>query len=405
MASRTALDAQTAARMLRVTRATLYAYVSRGLIGTEPDPADPRRRLYRAADIDRLLASKERGRKPKAIAAAALDWGTGALPSGITLIEHGRIYYRGQDATELARSATLESVARLLWDCGPGDPFDLPPESAAIPLGAFGAFGGAGPLDRCRAMLALLGSGARPLWNRERNRLGADAAGLLRSIVAMALGTPPDSRPIHAQIAAAWRLDRDEADLIRAALVLLADHELNPSTFATRVVAATGASLSACLSAGLAALTGPLHGGATAVAEALLASARHTDDPAAMIEARLSRGETIPAFGHPLYPEGDPRAAFLLARLPEDPARTALVDAVADIAGLLPNVDFALAALIAALDLPSDSGIVVFAIARSVGWIAHALEQSTMRRLIRPRADYVGVRPVATERREPEGAR
>ncbi len=398
MAIRTALDAQTAARMLRVTRATLYAYVSRGLIGTEPDPADPRRRLYRTADIERLLAGKERGRKQKAIASGALEWGTGALPSAITLIDRGHIYYRGQDAAELAETATFESVARLLWDCGPGDPFDHPPESAAIPLGAFG---GAGPLDRCRAMLALLGSGARPLWNRERARLGADAAALLRAIVAMTLGTPPDTRPIHMQIAAAWRLDREGAELVRAALVLLADHELNPSTFATRVVAATGASLSACLSAGLAALTGPLHGGATALAEALLATARQSDDPAGMVEARLSRGETIPAFGHPLYPDGDPRAAFLLARLPPDPARTALVDAVADIAGLPPNVDFALAALIAALALPVDGGIVLFAIARSAGWIAHALEQSATRRLIRPRADYVGIRPAALERREP----
>jgi citrate synthase len=381
--------------MLRITRATLYAYVSRGLIGTEPDPVDPRRRLYRTADIERLLAGKERSRKPKAIAAATLDWGTGALPTSITLIERGHLYYRGQDATGLAATATLEDVARLLWDCGPSDPFDHPPEAAMMPLGAFG---GAAPLDRCRAMLALLGSGARPLWNRDRARLGADAAALLRALVAMALGTPPDTLPIHGQIAAAWRLDRAGADLVRAALVLLADHDLNPSTFATRVVAGTGASLSACLSAGLAALTGPLHGGATALAEALLASARQSGDTMAMIAARLGRGETIPAFGHPLYPDGDPRAAFLLARLPSDPARATLIDAVAEITGLAPNVDFALASLIATFNLPSDSGIALFAIARSVGWVAHALEQSATRRLIRPRADYVGIRPPAAER-------
>src|SRR6185312_8999139 len=123
MPARPNLEATDAARALRVTRATLYAYVSRGMIATEADPTDPRRRLYRAADVERLCKTKERGRKPKAIAAGTLDWGVGALASRITLVEGGRLFYRGRDATVLARHASLEDVARLLWDCRDHDPF------------------------------------------------------------------------------------------------------------------------------------------------------------------------------------------------------------------------------------------------------------------------------------------
>jgi citrate synthase len=388
-----ALDAAAAARSLRVTRATLYAYVSRGMIATEPDPADPRRRLYRAADVQRLLKAKERGRKPKAIAAAALDWGVGALTSRIALVEGGRLFYRGRDAAVLAEHASLEDAARLLWDCRDDDPFrdlpapDLPWRILPKPLSD------AGPTERCRALLPLADAGARAMWNREPARPASDAAALLRFIAACLLGAKPDAAPIHEQMARAWRLDRAGAELVRAALVLLADHELNASTFAARVVASTGASLTACVSAGLAALSGPLHGGATALAEFLLDEAGRTGDARATVEARLRRGERIPAFGHPLYPDRDPRADFLLRRLPDDDTRSALIAAVDEIVGQRPNVDFALASLRRALDLPPGAALVLFAMARTVGWIAHALEQSAAKKLIRPRAEYVGIRP------------
>jgi len=208
MPAASALDATAAARSLHVTRATLYAYVSRGMIATEPDPADPRRRLYRAADVQRLLKAKERGRKPKAIAAAALDWGVGALTSRITLVEGGRLFYRGQDATVLARHASLEDVARLLWDCRDHDPFgDL--AASEIPWRSLPkALGDAAPTERCRALLPLADAGARAMWNREPARLASDAAALLRVVAACLLRTKPDAAPIHEQMARAWRLDR-----------------------------------------------------------------------------------------------------------------------------------------------------------------------------------------------------
>ena len=375
-----ALDAAAAARALGVTRATLYAYVSRGLIGTEPNPVDPRRSLYRAADIDRLRLNKARGRKKESIAAATLDWGVGALPSRLTLVEAGRLFYRGEDATKLAERATLEKVAGLLWGCAAGEnPFARPPPAAA-PLFVSHPF----PAPSGGAIL-----------NREPARLRADGAGLLRTLAASMLGSQPRGRPIHQQFARTWRLSGAAVGIVRAALVLLADHELNASTFAARVVASTGASLAACVTAGLAALSGPLHGGATALAAVLLDDAARQGDVRAVIEARLRSGERIPAFGHPLYAEGDPRATFLLERLPPDPSRNALVAAVADIVGQRPNVDFALAAMVRAFGLPPHGGLALFATARSVGWIAHALEQNAEAKLIRPRAAYVGARPSA----------
>src|SRR5215471_14138592 len=120
------LTAESAADRLGVSRATLYAYVSRGFVRAHPAPDDPRRRLYSAADIERLTGNKSRGRKAAEIAAATLDHGLPALASGIALIEGDRLYYRGRDAGELAARASLEETARLLWNCGE-DPFGAAP--------------------------------------------------------------------------------------------------------------------------------------------------------------------------------------------------------------------------------------------------------------------------------------
>ncbi|MBO0711812.1 MAG: excisionase, partial [Acetobacteraceae bacterium] len=228
---------------------------------------------------------------------------------------------------------------------------------------------------------------------REPAELVIEAGGLLRTVAACLLGGHPSARPIHKQIASRWRLNRERTDLVRAVLVLLADHELNASTFAVRVVASTGAPLAACISTGLAALSGPLHGGATALAVALLDEAEQAGDPDSVIASRLRGGGAIPGFGHPLYPDGDPRAEFILDRLPADPIRTGLIAAVAAVADQKPNVDFALASLSRSYALPQQSGLVMFAAARTAGWIGHAIEQRSEARLIRPRAVYVGVPP------------
>jgi citrate synthase len=112
--------------------------------------------------------------------------------------------------------------------------------------------------------------------------------------------------------------------------------------------------------------------------------------PAATVREWLARGEPLPAFGHPLYPQGDPRAIALMRRFKLPALFAELCAAAEDLTGDPPNVDFALAALAAAEGLPQQAPFVIFAVSRSIGWMAHALEQLAARQLIRPRARYIG---------------
>ncbi len=195
-----------------------------------------------------------------------------------------------------------------------------------------------------------------------------------------------------------WGVPR-AAELIRAALILCADHELNVSTFAARCVASAGSSPYNVVIAGLAALEGPKHGGTTARIDASWDALRSTRDLAGAIAERLRRDEPINGFGHPLYQQGDPRAKVLLAMLPRGKAATfarELADAAQAVLGEAPTVDFALVAVARALGLPSGAALVLFSIGRTMGWIGHAIEQYETNAIIRPRAKYVGEQPAAS---------
>jgi citrate synthase len=229
------------------------------------------------------------------------------------------------------------------------------------------------------------------------------AAALLRQNAALLVARAPSSAPVHRLLAEVWKPGDDGfADQVRAALVLCADHELNVSAFAARVVASTGAHLHATVCAGLSALSGPRHGGATARAYALISDARDAGSPRDFIAERLQRGDDLPGFGHALYPHGDPRAAELLARLrarhagePVMQELDAIVHAAEDTSGQRPNIDLMLAAICHVHALPATPALVMFAAGRLAGWLAHALEQQAMGKLIRPRARYAGVEPGA----------
>lgn len=358
------LDAADAAARLGVSRDTLYAYVSRGRLASHRVPGTAARR-YRAAEVERLAARQAQGHRPRAAARATLDWGLPVLRSGLTLIERGRCYYRGADVLTLAEHARLEDVAQRLWAASPS-----PSPSWAEGLA----------LVQARAA-SVAGVAARP------------------------------GEPVHAQLARGWGLDARQADWLRAALVLSADHELNASSFTVRCVASTGASLEDCLTAGLAALRGPRHGGMTARVEQAwdgwqaaprLADAvrRWIDDARrrATVRGRTPSPGVLQGFGHPLYPAGDPRARWLLAQLPADRRRDRVIALVHEATGLAPALDFALVALRRACGLPPGAAFEIFAVARSVGWIAHAREQQAEGHLIRPRAEYHGPRPVSAPR-------
>lgn len=220
----------------------------------------------------------------------------------------------------------------------------------------------------------------------------------MRTLAAVLLETEPSDLPLHEQVSRAWSANAVQCDLIRAALVLLADHELNASTFTVRCVASTGASLPATLSAGLAALSGPEHGGGSASVKALLDAALVAPVPEKTVAAYFALdGSGPPGFRHRLYPNGDPRAAYLLDRLSKMPGASpdcarllAMCIQEGQRRGHLPNADFALAAMQFVFGWPASAATVLFALGRSAGWIAHASEQIAEKTLIRPRARYVG---------------
>jgi citrate synthase len=377
------LSAEEALTRLRVRPQTLYAYVSRGRLRAEPDPAEPRRSRYRASDVAALADRKARGRKASDVAVGAIAWGEPVLASAITTVRDGRLYYRGQDAVRLSETATLEAVARLLRG-GLGLP---PDEGQAAPVG---------PTAQARAFAAFSSRAAAdpPTPGRTAEDLASEAARLL-DLMAAAVAGPEgavqreeEAGAIHERLGRAWRAPRGQWDAIRRALVLLADHELNASTFAARVTASTGASLAAAVLTGLAALSGPRHGGMAARVEAF------AEDAARVGWRKASApGEPPPGFGHALYPDGDPRAAALLGAIETPAPLLELRQDIEAATGQRANVDFALVALRQSLGLPADAPFAIFALARTAGWLAHAIEQITTGALIRPRARYVGVAP------------
>jgi citrate synthase len=385
------MTADRASAELGISRATLYAYVSRGLIRTSSASDDPRRKLYSAYDIELLKKRKAVGRRPGQAAASALDWGLPVLESAITEIAEGGLRYRGHSALELSQKATLEEVACLLWNCSEADPFTDPKASpSSWPQSVLDLARNLPLTERCQTLLPLVEAGRLTAWRRDNRRLWSGAAAILRAVAGACTSSQPNTQPTHLFLANAWQTDALGADLIRRALVLQADHELNASAFAVRVVASTGASLGACLNAGLSALSGPLHGGMTSLVELLFDELDQNSDIDRVIEERLRRGETIPGFHHPLYPDGDPRATGLRPHLPPNARRDELLQVMNDTAGQLPTCDVALVSLRRSLNLPRGSALAIFAIARTVGWIAHALEQKLDDKLIRPRARYVG---------------
>ncbi len=376
---------QEASEMLGVRAQTLYAYVSRGLIEVRRDPTLSRSNLYRADDILALLRKRDLGRAPKNIAASTMAWGEPIISTCISTVVHGRLFYRGHDAVQLAATLTLEEVAKLLWNAEdqPCFPVFVPDtEHHLVRARAYSALGEAAAVSPPAHALSM------PHMCRE-------AADLVGRLASNFIDLDPRPAPLHMRIARGWNCE-DRAELLRRVLVLVADQELTTSAFAARVTASTGASLGACAIAGLAAVSGPFHGDATVLVQALLVEVQRSGAERA-VNLWMSSGRPLPGFGHQLYPEGDPRAADLLAAFPPSDGTSALIECVQRLTGLQPNIDVALAALAEHCGLPEGAAFSLFAIGRSVGWMAHSIEQISTGHLIRPRARYVGVPIMASE--------
>jgi citrate synthase len=399
MSSKTHLSAQEAADALGITLPTLYAYVSRGQIRSESAGDNRRSRRYLASDVERLLARKAAAREPETAAQSAMHWGMPSLDSAITLIDAGKLYYRGRDVVALATNERIETVAALIWD--EADDAGLFADDNWPDLPSLAHMPDGGPLRRLIVALNLAAEYDVAAYDLRPDTVRITGARISRLLALAALRQTPDRGPISDMLAAQWRPGDDlAARLLDAALILCADHELNASSFSARVVASAGATPYAAVTAGLAALQGVKHGGVTRLVEAFLHEIGRPGNIRATIADWLQRGERVPGFGQRLYPAGDPRAAALLALLRETGRYDSVlqfadlvVEEVQELLGEAPTIDFALATLAQALELPAGSALTVFAIGRSVGWIGHALEQYADGRLIRPRANYVGPMP------------
>lgn len=426
------MSADEATRALGISKGTLYSYVSRGLIRSEEVGGKTRARRYIAQDVQKLQQRQAQRRNPAQAAATALFFGDPVLESAITLIVDGQLYYRGHNALTLAATYHFEEVAMLLWrgtlEAGSTPELldlTLLDESTALSrsvlqtistLLAKGHVAEAlqlalitvAPHDLAAYQTtptAIIQTGLRlltlltALFKHAASVTSAEQS--MRPETINELSTKPT--PAHA-LQQSWAPGRPTvAQLLDAALILCADHELNASSFTARCVASTGATPYAAVIAALAALQGYKHGGSTREVAMLYREA--AEDPERAVRERLRQGKAIPGFGHPLYPLGDPRAKMLLKLAREEVEkrgvgnreRLSIADALITITGQAtqakPNLDFGLVVLAQVLGLPAHAPFSLFALGRTAGWIGHMIEQYELDRLIRPRAQYIGRHP------------
>ncbi|HEY2489076.1 MAG TPA: citrate synthase [Streptosporangiaceae bacterium] len=395
------ITAEAAAERLGIKRATLYAYVSRGVLVRQRAPGG-RGSLFDAAEIEKLA---RRGRPRRAPGRAEL-----VIESALTEISGDRLRYRGHEVTALAGTRSFEDVASLLWTGDFTSPagWQATPEAVAVGAAAQSALPAAAlPLERLQVIVPSLAA-TDPL-RLHLDQPAVVAAG--RAMIAGMVDCLPDQRPRPA-----GGVDQPVPDIatrlwgkicpagaggllaaLRAALVLLADHELAASTLAVRVAASVRADPYAAVATGLGALGGPLHGGASLGAEAMLAAAGGPRDAPGVVGDLLRRTGRVPGFGHFVYRAGDPRAICLLDLVargaPQSPRLAVAEAARAEMRRRAlpePNIDFALAVLADVAGMISGAGEAVFAVARAAGWIAHALEEYAREVPLRPRAVYTG---------------
>jgi len=428
------LTAAEAAARLGVKLGTLYAYVSRGWLKSYKRKVG-RQALYRRADIEALrgVSMPERGRRARSLPDAS-SWVTIAQPradgppsgvivaeSAVSSIIEGRLAYRGFPIEELVASATFEDVCWLLWNGEPpssGQAAALRAQMSGVALpsavaAALAAVGhDAPPLLRLAIMMPALAASEQHRPARAQIEQAATIIGMMPLVIAGEFAKDaPDNEARASSSAVAEGIaggllrrtlgeaavgDRAALDHV---LVACAEHELNASTFAARVVASTGADLYASVLAALCSLSGPIHGGACDRIEQMFAWLATGVKLDALLADFAGKHLLPPGFGHTIYPSGDPRAA-LLKQVAAELARrrgkrlyeTALKieAAVARREGLRPNLDFYLTVCVRMLGLPPGSPAAVFALGRAAGWIAHSLEQYADNRLIRPRMRYRG---------------
>ncbi|MFI1190463.1 citrate/2-methylcitrate synthase [Streptomyces californicus] len=396
------LTTREAAELLGVKPETVYAYVSRGQLSSVRAPGG--RGSTFDADEVRALARRSGRREPSPAG------GDLAFRTGITLIEDDRCFFRGVDATELARRYGYEEVAEWLWtgEPRPGARFTAPAAPLAAARRTVDALPAhSGSTDRLRVAVTAAAATDPLRFDLSPEAVLNSARGLIPTLVGALpmVGEPaPGGSPLARELWSRLTPQADDAPslaVLDAALALLIDHDLAASTLAARVAASARAHPYAVVSAGLGVLEGPLHGAASGLAHRMLQEAVDRGSAVPVVADHLRTGRRVPGLGHRLYRGEDPRATLLfelLARVPRAAgALAAAREVVATTARHTPlhaNVDLALAVLSVSRGMPAEAGETVFAVARTAGWIAHALEEYEERPLrIRPSGQYTGPRP------------
>ncbi len=398
------LESEEAARRLGIKVNTLYAYVSRGLLVSHPSPTG-RRRLFDVEDVERLARRSRESR--------TIETRVATITTSVTQLTELGPCYRGRPAVELARSGCFEDAAEVVWGTDrSGDP-TADRRWTALPIGRPPA--AYSPLDRIR--WAVLGAGAAdPLRSDVRPEKVLRTA---RHLVATAVDVlDPVAEPRAAMGPAgdgagggrlgsllsdrlAPRVTPSVVRAVDTALVVLADHELATSTMAVRLAASTRADVYDAVLTGLSTLAGPLHGGASPNAYALLEAVRRHGVRRGLDDTLRWQGR-LHGFGHSVYRDGDPRFPVLWERFGElaRPDDRRLADELVDLAARedvpFPNVDLALAAIAWASGMAPGAGQVLFMVSRIVGWVAHYLEELGERPL-RYRARAVYATPRASD--------
>jgi citrate synthase len=401
------LTSREVTEQLQITPATLYAYVSRGLIRSEMTPDDSRQRRYSAEDVLRLINRKAQRRDPAHAAQnavqQALYWGEPVMDSALTLITDGELYYRGHPVAELVSTASFEEICGLLWldDLTAGSALFAATMPATQVEPVTFQSPASSPLLRMQIALAETAEHDMQAYDHSPQnvaRIGVRV--ILRMAQAVTGSALLSGESIAQHLANAWGLS--SADLLQITLILCADHELNVSAFTARAIASADASPYQAVIGALAALQGYRHGGVTQRAEAMLQAFAGAPDRHTAMQRWLQSGQRLAGFGQPLYPNGDPRGRILLDLLysryrphPELDLAETVIAFARQSTDRLPNIDFALVVLQRLFQLPTDAALILFALGRTAGWIAHIIEQYERGTLIRPRAIYKGRLPIS----------
>jgi citrate synthase len=380
--------------LLGISITTVYSYVSRGLIKSIKDPLNKKKSLYSYSDVEKLLLKKNKEGAEK-ISQQTMSWGSPVLESSITLIEDNILYYRGVSIFELVKKYNFEQIATLLWTGDSKNSIEIFSKDIfstnSLKLTFF----------RQDVQNFLSELDKLDIHTKNYQEIPLLGAKIIQSIVS---GVTSDNskKTIDLKLAKFFcPNDKFAPDLIKTALILIADHELNASSFTARVVASTGANLYQVIIAGFAALSGFKHGANVFKVEAMINDLKKELNFERNLQIRLERGDSIYGFGHNLYPDGDIRAKILLQKIEMAYSSNKELEFIIAIKKLCseatrqkPNIDFALVTLATVFKLSTEFAFFLFALGRIAGWIGHAIEEYQSNRLLRPRAKYIGIKPL-----------